>query len=237
MPERILRAHHPDVLQASRHSVGHHAGLHPEDTPHLTTQPQTKKPVPIVHTDDQDDDVFTERRMPVVVKRYTHPPVPTRTRIREEPERVRVTPLRFFIIALGVILLAFVLAMMIIAFLMPALNRWGDDRTYGYPRTTHARADVGHGTKDLPYSDFTGENIDGYMYVFELEETDPSQKHPQVYFITRYSGSNKDLIAITTISFMDENGDGKLDMLVTMENGSTFVLYNNGQTFTATAPR
>jgi hypothetical protein len=231
VPERILRAHHPDVLQASRHSDGHHAGLHLEDRPRLTTQPQSKKPVRIVHTDYQADDVFTERRMPVVVKRYTQP------RIREEPERVSVTPLRFFIIALGVILLAFVLALMIISFLMPALNRWSDDRTYGYPRTTHARADVGHGTKDQPSSDFTGENIDGYMYVFELEETDPSEKHPQVYFITRYTGQNKDLIAITAISFVDENGDGKLDMLVTMENGSTFVLYNNGQTFTATAPR
>ena len=237
MPERILRAHHPDVLQASQHSAGHHAGLHPEDTPRLTTHPQTKKQVRIMHTDDQADDVFTERRMPVVVKRYTQPPVSTRTRIREEPERVRVTPLRFFIIALGIILLAFVLAMMIISFLMPALNRWSDDRTYGYPRTTHTRVNIGHGTVAEPYSDFIGENINGYMYVFELEETDPSQKHPQAYFITRYSGSNKDLIAITAISFVDENADGKVDMLVTMKNGSTFVLYNNGQTFTATAPK
>jgi hypothetical protein len=224
-------------LQASRHSAGHHAGLHPEDTPRLTTQSQTRKPVRVVRTDDQDANVYTERRMPVVVKRYTNPPVPTQTRIKEESVTISVTPMRFLLIALGIILLAFVLAALIISLLMPALNRWIDDRTYGYPRTMHARAEVGHGTKDQPYSDFTGENINGYMYVVELEETDPSQKHPQAYFITRYSGDNKDLIAITAITFTDENGDGKLDMLVTMENDSTFVLYNNGQTFTATVPK
>lgn len=60
---------------------------------------------------------------------------------------------------------------------------------------------------------------------------------PHIYFINRYSGDNKDLIAITAITFVDENGDGKVDMVVTVENGSMFVLFNNGKTFTATAPK
>jgi hypothetical protein len=236
MPEpKVLRASRPPVKQ--QHSVGHHSGLHLEDTPYHTTQTQSRKPVRITYSDNQDDDVYTERRMPTLVKKYTRSPVTTQTRIQEERYHVRVTPLRFFIIALGVILLALALALAIISFLMPALNRWSDDRTYGYPRTTHTRVNIGHGTVAEPYTDFTGENINGYIYVFELEETDPSQKHPQVYFITRYTGASKDLIAIMAISFVDENGDGKLDMLVTMENGSTFVLYNNGQMFTATASK
>lgn len=236
MPEpKVLRASRPPVKQ--QHSVGHHSGLHPEDTPYHTTQTQSRKPVPITYADDQDTDVYTERRMPTVVKKYTRSPVTTQTRVQEEPHHVRVTPLRFFIIALGIILLALTLALAIISFLMPALNRWSDDRTYGYPRTTHTRVNIGHGTVAEPYSDFTGENINGYIYVVELEETDPSQKHPQVYFVTRYTGQDKDLIAVASITFADENGDGKVDMLVTMENGSTFVLYNNGQTFMATAPK
>ena len=236
MPEpKVLRASRPHAQ--GRQSTGHQAGLHPEDVPYHTTAEPSRKPARIVYTDDQDDDLYTERRMPTVVKKYRNAPVPTRTRISEEPVRVRVTPLRFFLIAVGVILLAFVLAMLIIAYFLPALGRWNDDRTYGYPRTMHARANVGHGTSVQPYSDFTGENIDGYIYVFEVEETDPSQRHPQAYFITRFSGTQKDQVAITDISFIDENGDGKVDMLVTMENGSIFVFYNNGSSFTATAPR
>ncbi len=147
-PPVTLRASRPHVQ--ARQSVGHQAGLHPEDTPYHTTQPQTRKPARVVHTDDQDADVYTEYRMPTVIRQYNRSPVPVQTRIQEEPYHVRVTPLRFFIIALGVIMLAFVLALLIISFLMPALNRWNDDRTYGYPRTTHARAIVGHGTKNQP---------------------------------------------------------------------------------------
>jgi hypothetical protein len=218
---RVLRAHRSDV-HSPRHSSGHQADIHPEDVPYHTTTEPSRKAVCITYADDQDGDTYTERRMPTVVKRYPRSPITTR--VQEEPIRVRVTPLRFFLIAVGIILLAFVLALLIITFLIPSLQQWNDDRTYGYPRTTHTRANVGHGTNALPYSDFTGENIDGYIYVFEVEETDPSQRHPQAYFITRFSGAQKDQIAVSDISFIDENGDGKVDMLVTMENGSIFVL-------------
>jgi hypothetical protein len=231
---RVLRASRPP---ASKQSTGHPAGLHPEDSPYHTAQTHSRQPARIVHTDDQDDDVYTERRMPTVVKKYTQSPVPTRTRIHEEPEVARVTPMRFFLIALGVILAAFVLAALIIMLLLPALQRWNDDRMYGYPRTLHARASVGHGTQALPYSDFTAENINGTIYVFEVEETDPAQANPHAYFITRFSGANKDMLAITDIVFVDENGDGKLDMTVTLENGSMFVLYNNGTSFVVTPPK
>jgi hypothetical protein len=230
---RVLRTNRPQG--ASKQSVGHQTALHPEDTPHYTTDSQSRKPARIVY--DDEDEVYTDRRMPTVTKRYNRSPVVTQTHVREEQERVRVTPMRFFIIALGIILLAFVLAALIIALLIPALNRWNDDRTYGYPRTIHQRANVGHGTTAQPYSDFTGENINGYMYVIELEETDPTQSNPHVYFVTRYSGVDKDMVAITDIAFQDENGDGKVDMLVTIENGSMFVLYNNGKSFTLTAPK
>ncbi len=230
----IKRASRPQV--SNRQSSSHQAALHSEDRPHHTTDTQSRKPVRIIYTDDEDDEgVFTERRMPVVTKRYHT--IPNRTQIREEPERVRVAPMRFFLIALGVILAAFVLAALIITFFIPALQHWNDDRTYGYPRTTHTRVNLGLGTVQNPYSDFTAENVDGYIYVFEVEETDPSQQRPTVYFIDRFSGPQKDLIAVTSITFIDQNGDGKPDMLVTMENGSIFVLYNTGKTFTATPPK
>jgi hypothetical protein len=130
-----------------------------------------------------------------------------------------------------------VLAALAITLLLPTLRRWNDDRVYSYPRTTHARAIVGHGSSAAPYSDFTAENINGNIYVFEVQETDPSQHTVQAYFITRYAGPQKDLLAITDISFADENGDGKPDMVIVMENGSMFVFYNTGQQFTATAPK
>jgi hypothetical protein len=232
---KTLRASRPQPAQAPQ-GTGHQTGLHPEDTPRHTTQDQSRKPVRMAYTND-DDEAYTQARMPTVIKRYNRLPVPTQTRVKEEMPVATVTPLRFFLIALGVFLTALALALVLIAYAIPALNRWNDDRVYGFPRTTHARAMVGHGTTAQPYSDFTGENIDGYVYVFEVEETDPSQKHPQTYFITRYTGQNKDRLAVTDITFTDENGDGKVDMLVTMENGSTFVLYNNGSGFSVNPPK
>src|SRR5450755_2899124 len=175
MAEKILRAHRPD-LQSSKHSVGHQAGLHPEDTPRLTTDTQSRKPARIEYN-DEDDEVFTERRMPIAVRKYNLSPATTRTRthVTEETVQARVTPLRFFIIAIGIILASFVIAAIIIMLLIPAYNRWNDDRVYGYPRTIHSHVNIGRGTVTAPYSDFTGENINGYLYVIELEETDPSQ--------------------------------------------------------------
>jgi hypothetical protein len=253
-PPRTLRAHRPPPPQhassGTRQSgngyrnvpargTGHQAGIHPEDAPyHTTTQRQARTPAPltVAYEEDDADDIYTERRMPVVVKKYNRQPVPAPTQVTEEPSQRRLTPLRFFSVAVGVLLLACVLAITLVAYLLPAYTRWSDDRTYGYPRTIHAAASVGHGTAQHPISYFTGENVRGAIYVWEIGEAAAAQATTHVYYIIQLSGQASDLTPVTAITFADMNGDGKLDMLVTLENGSTFVLYNTGSEFSQQNP-
>jgi hypothetical protein len=200
---------------------------------HTTTQSQSRTPVPILP--DDEDEVYTQARMPVVTRKYNHYPVPPPTHVTEETGQFRTTPTWFLLIAVGIILLAFVLAFLIIVFVIPSYNKWNDDRNYGYPRTTHMKAVVGHGTTADPYSFFTAENLNGYVFIWEITpSSDPTTTH--VYYIAQFSGANNDLIPISSITFQDMNGDGKPDMLVTMGNGSTYVLYNTGKEFVQQNP-
>jgi hypothetical protein len=126
-------------------------------------------------------------------------------------------------IALGLILMAFCFALFLVEVIMPAFQKWHDDQTYGFPRTIHAKKDVGHGG----ISDFTGLNLNGYLYIVEIQEGDPTKLNPHIYFLAHVSS---DQIPITSITFADENNDGKLDMLVQTENGMIFTSYNDVST-------
>ena len=210
------------------------AGIHPEDEPYHTTTQTRKRPKADVQA-LQEYDYDEEPRMPTVVRRY-NPPVPAQTRVKEETARLRTTPQRFFFTSTGVILLAFTLAIIIITYILPAYTRWNDNRIYGYPRTLHARANVGHGTREQPYSDFIAENVKGKIYVVEIGEGNTTLALVHAYYIIRLTGEGNDLISITQITFSDMNGDGRPDMLVTLENGSTFVLYNTGNSFSQQDP-
>ena len=70
--------------------------------------------------------------------------------------------------------------------------------------------------------------LNGYLYVIEIEEGDPTHLNPYIYFLAHVSN---DQIPITSITFLDENNDGKLDMVVTTENGNIFTFYNDGTQF------
>lgn len=126
--------------------------------------------------------------------------------------------------AIGLMLMSLFFAIVIVGYIIPAFQKWHDNQTYGFPRTTHARKDVGHGG----ISDFTGLNLNGYLYVVEIEEGDPTHLNPHIYFLVHDSS---DQTAITSITFVDENNDGKLDMVVTTENGNIFTFYNDGTQF------
>jgi hypothetical protein len=127
-------------------------------------------------------------------------------------------------IAIGLIFMSFVFAIMIVSWIIPTLQAWHDNSTYGFPRTTHARKDVGHGG----ISDFTALNLNGYLYIVEIEEGDPTKLNPHIYFLAHVSS---DQTPITSIAFADENNDGKVDMLVQTENGTIFTFYNDGTQF------
>lgn len=172
-----------------------------------------------------NEDSLYKVRASSSVRRYNSGLPVTTTKITEEKTSGNsIASFSFWMTALGLILLAMVFAMMIVSWVIPALQAWHDNNTYGFPRTIHAKANVGHGG----VSDFTGLNLNGYLYVIEIEEGDPTKLNPHIYFLVHVSS---DQTPITSITFADENNDGKLDMVVQTENGTIFTFYNDGKQF------
>lgn len=100
---------------------------------------------------------------------------------------------------------------------------------YGYPRTYQADRVVGHSDSSAYPSHFIALNLRGHIEVIEFEGGNPGKA-------VVYTGPIVDdqLIPVT-LSFSDQNGDGKLDMVVNV-GGSPIVFYNNGKTFVLAHP-
>ena len=172
-----------------------------------------------------DEDSLYRVRTNTSVRRYNSGVALEPTRVKEVPHSGNsIASFGFWMTALGLVLLSLCFAIVIVDIVTPALQKWHDDQTYGFPRTIHTRKDVGHGE----ISDFTGLNLNGYLYIVEIQEGDPTKLNPHIYFLAHVSS---DQIPITSITFADENNDGKLDMLVQTENGMIFTFYNDGTQF------
>lgn len=108
---------------------------------------------------------------------------------------------------------------------------WGrhmDDVTYGFPRTYQTDAVVGHNGDDITKeSHFLAENLNGRVVVIEFPASDPSKvivyNGPVLY------GQDANLAAIT-LTFKDMNGDGKVDMVVSVEGQPDPIVYLNDGT-------
>jgi hypothetical protein len=172
-----------------------------------------------------NDDSLYRVKTNTSVRRYNSGVPLAPTRIKEETSQgISVASFSFWMTAIGLILMSLVLAIVIVSWIIPAFQTWHDNSTYGFPRTTHARKDVGHGGISV----FTGLNLNGYLYVTEIQEGDPTHLNPHIYFLVHVSSNQT---PITSIIFDDENNDGKPDMIVETENGTVFTFYNDGTQF------
>ena len=178
-----------------------------------------------IHIPIDEDALFRVRPNTSIVRRHNAGLAYSPTKVKEETQSGNsIASFGFWMTAFGLILMSLVFAIVIVSWIIPTLQKWHDDQTYGFPRTIHAKRDVGHGG----ISDFTGLNLNGYLYVVEIEEGDPTHLDPHIYFLVHVSS---DQIPITSITFADENNDGKLDMIVEAENGTVFTFYNDGTQF------
>jgi hypothetical protein len=113
---------------------------------------------------------------------------------------------------------------------------WGttayNDLRYGRPRTFQTDAWVGHNEQTGVPSHFIAINLNRHIEVIEIQGGDAA--HTRIYAGPQLYGAHDDLVPVT-LSFVDVNGDHRLDMLVTFA-GSRMVFINDGEGFRPLLP-
>jgi len=110
-------------------------------------------------------------------------------------------------------------------------NAVQDDWHYGYPRTFQIDVRVGH-NDDVAASHFIAENLNRHIVIIEFPGGDPTKAKD--YVGPTLFGDGQDVTPVT-LSFKDVNGDGKLDMIVHIQD-QTFVFLNDGVQFRPLKP-
>jgi len=114
-----------------------------------------------------------------------------------------------------------------------ALGSWWhihqDDSTYGRPRTFQIDAVVGHHGSSQNPTHFIALNLSRHILIIEIPGGDVSKSLS--YSGPTLMGDGQDLVPVT-LTFQDVNGDGRLDMLVHIED-QIIVFLNNSTKFVA----
>jgi len=187
----------------------------------------TRKPIEA----DENGDAWSIEKPHTSVYRY-----PTKeTAHRPDPKKTRVMRERRFDRATLVIWLCLALIVMIVGWwlLSWVANWWQgvqDNLKYGTPRTFQADQYMGLGDSPAHPDHFIALNLHGVIEVVQINPSD--SKQDAVYVLT--SVDNESVPA--SLSFRDVNGNGKMDVLVTIGDGNpyTIVMLNNGKTLVPT---
>jgi len=131
-------------------------------------------------------------------------------------------------------LIAVIVGMLVMAVLVLALSAFGswwrihqDDATYGRPRTFQTDAVVGHSDSASNPSHFIFLNLNRHVEIIELPGGDAT--HARIYNGPTLFGDGQDLTPVTA-EFRDVNGDGKLDIIVHIQD-QRLVFINDGTQF------
>jgi len=136
-------------------------------------------------------------------------------------------------------LIAIVVGMLLMAALFLMINTLGswwqihqDDVTYGRPRTYQVDAVVGHNDSPANPSHFIFLNLNRHVEIIEFPGGDTT--HARIYSGPTLFGNGQDLTPVTG-EFKDVNGDGKLDMIVHIQD-QVLVYINDGTQFVPQQP-
>ena len=137
------------------------------------------------------------------------------------------------------LLISVVVGMLLMAALflmMNTLSSWWqihqDDVTYGRPRTFQVDAVVGHNDSVSNPSHFIFINLNRHVVIIELPGGDTA--HARIYNGPTLFGNGQDLTPVTAV-FKDVNGDGKIDMIVQLQD-QRLVFINDGTQFVPQQP-
>jgi hypothetical protein len=205
------------------------ASLPPEETTYFASRSRYTAPAAhaYVDIDEEGGEVYTRPPSRTSARRYDLTPIRHGRGERRTDELPRQGKHPMFYV--GICLVIVVVFLTAYTLIPPALQKWSDDRAYGYPRTFQTDANVGHGGVEH----FLALNNHGTIEVLEIPTNPSPLSQPRLYIIVRLSSLGADLVP-ATLSFPDVNGDGRPDIQVTVLDGSNpsvWILFNNGTTF------
>ncbi len=236
---------------------GHSAGLHPEHKPYISTDLSNKSASfhADANYELEEDDEYYNTRLPTSSRRYhvspeqvyqsgnkryhvrvadipkrksqqRQLPPPPRERYTEEVEALpqakrHIHPLLY----LGVGMLAMAALFLLLSSAGTWIQTTKDDLTYGRPRTFNIDAVVGHNDSAANPTHFIAINLNRHVEVIEQPGGDSSKM--RVYQVTTLFGDGEDLAPVT-LSFRDLLGNGKLDMLIHINNTVIAYINDNG---------
>jgi hypothetical protein len=184
------------------------------------------------YPDIEEDDSFYPQVMPTSTRRYTTTQGQRviqqgnrRIIIHEEPPpKIRRNHWLLFI-AIGMV------CMLFIWFGVQMLDVWWiqhqEDSTYGMPRTYQTDQIVGHDDSTNHPTHFIFENLAGHVVIIELPGGNIA--HARIYSGPTLYSDNAGLIPVTA-DFKDVNNDGKIDMIVVIQD-QRIVYLNDGTQF------
>ena len=152
---------------------------------------------------------------------------PVRERYTEEVEALPKQHKRSIhpLLYLGVGMLAMAALFLLLSSAGTWIQTTKDDLTYGRPRTFNIDAVVGHNDSAANPTHFIAINLNRHVEVIEQPGGDASKM--KVYQITTLFGDGEDLAPVT-LSFRDLLGNGKLDMLIHINNTVIAYINDNG---------
>src|SRR5260370_10114277 len=128
------------------------------------------------------------------------------------------------------------IAMLMLWVVLSAIFGWVttmlDDLHYGRPRTFQTDAWVGHNEQTGSPSHFIALNLNRHIEIIEISGGDAART--KIYTGPELYNTGDDLVPVT-LRFLDVNGDGKPDMIVTF-SGSRVVFINENGSFRPMVP-
>lgn len=148
-----------------------------------------------------------------------------------EPGYVRPRRLHW-LFYIGLAMCIMLVGWLLLSFVLSWWQTTQDDWHYGRPRTFQTDAVVGHNDSSLNPSHFIALNLRRHVEIIECPGGDCSKA--KIYAGPVLIGQGQDL-AVVTLSFKDVNGDGRPDMIVSVQD-SRFVFINDNGAFRPQRP-
>ena len=168
----------------------------------------------------------TQTNMPAVqVRRGRVVRVDDGIRDTEELVRYRFRP--HWLVFVGVAMLVMVMGWVVFTAVASWWQTTQDDWHYGRPRTFQTNAIVGHNDSLTNPSHFIALNLNRHVEIIEFPGGDGTKA--RIFIGPTLIGDGQDLAPVT-LTFKDVNADGKLDMIINIQD-SHFVFINDNGTF------